>query len=412
MWASYAQEVEENDLALLGRADHYEWHFVQLMILITIVFCGAFMRPSRFCCFFVCASALILPSFAGIRPSFSLDFSAWNATDIAVAEITTTDGVFAVVESWKGNLKVGEKVSIPELRPDVNAPPISEYPDVCGRWEKDTRGISTRIPRQPVGSQIVLFLRRSQDSSAGQRPSQTGSSDLSWRPSDLLDSMQASAVWIGGSDLYAFRQIINPGLPILCKLPSSETEMRTRVLRITKLRRQFDADRALPPGKERASHLQVFVRSKVFPAKLAALGEIGKSGPDAVPIISQMLDDPSLVDDNRDLIDALVEAGGGSVGKELDDRLADELKFWKAEGPSLQPGWWNSSTDVHAPLRTHYSTTYELLLGLEKVRYGPALTTVTQLRKLWRELPPLAGESEADNEVLHQCDTLIGKLAR
>src|SRR5215470_1865272 len=40
------------------------------------------------------------PAFAGIRPSFSLDYSSWHATEIVLVEVTPMFGVFRVVESW------------------------------------------------------------------------------------------------------------------------------------------------------------------------------------------------------------------------------------------------------------------------------------------------------------------------
>ncbi len=379
------------------------------------------MGLCRLCRLVFLISALVLPSLAAIRPSFNVDFSAWNATDIVMAEVTPVDGDFRVIEALKGDLRTGEHLSVPELRPDSNSLPISEYPDVCEKWEKDPGRISTLIPKQPVGSRIVLFLTRAQDwqtsideqhHPARWRPSQAGNSDLSrWKPSDVRDSMQASVVWIGGSNLYAFRQIINPGRPVLCKQSSSETELRLRFLRISRLRREFDAAAALPPSEERAHRLEIFVRSTIFPAKLAALKEIGKSGPDAAPIISGLLDDPNLSEDAGDLIDALIEAGGKSVGKELNDRLADELKFWIAEGPSMQRGWLNGSAD-HSPLSTNYFTTYELVLGLEKTSYRPALPTLMKVRSVWRSLPLATYDPGSNNEMLSECDKVIRRLRK
>src|SRR4030095_3388719 len=53
---------------------------------------------------------------AGIRPSFQLEDNTWNATHIVVAtEGKTIDGVFRVLESWKGDLNPGDSIKIPEL---------------------------------------------------------------------------------------------------------------------------------------------------------------------------------------------------------------------------------------------------------------------------------------------------------
>src|SRR5689334_7675217 len=78
------------------------------------------------------ASVLLLTpnrALGGVRPSFSLDYSAWNATEIAVVETSKQDGIFQVTEVWKGTLRSRQLISLPELRPAPDAVPISLYPD-------------------------------------------------------------------------------------------------------------------------------------------------------------------------------------------------------------------------------------------------------------------------------------------
>src|SRR5580658_2628 len=53
---------------------------------------------------------------AGTRPSFYLDACAWDATHIVVVtEGERTDGQVSVLESWKGDLKPGDNITVPEL---------------------------------------------------------------------------------------------------------------------------------------------------------------------------------------------------------------------------------------------------------------------------------------------------------
>jgi hypothetical protein len=73
-----------------------------------------------------------IPVDAGIRPSFSLDGCSWRATHIVLVQTTPEDGVFSVVESWKGGLKPGDSLEIPELKPNRNAVPISELSKTAG----------------------------------------------------------------------------------------------------------------------------------------------------------------------------------------------------------------------------------------------------------------------------------------
>ena len=72
--------------------------------------------------------SFVPPSLAGIRPSFSLDYCSWHATDIVLVEVTPKPDVFRVVETWKGDLKTGHLVTVPELQPLTCALEIVAYP--------------------------------------------------------------------------------------------------------------------------------------------------------------------------------------------------------------------------------------------------------------------------------------------
>ena len=58
---------------------------------------------------------LLCPALGGIRPSFSLDYCSWHATDIVLVEATLTPATFRVVESWKGDLEPGRTVTVAKL---------------------------------------------------------------------------------------------------------------------------------------------------------------------------------------------------------------------------------------------------------------------------------------------------------
>lgn len=89
---------------------------------------------------------------AAIRPSFSFADSTWNATDIIVAtEGGAIDGKLQVLEVWKGNLRMGNNIVVPELA--AFAP-------------KTKRTVTwIRVKNPPLiyvtGSRLILFLKRS-----------------------------------------------------------------------------------------------------------------------------------------------------------------------------------------------------------------------------------------------------------
>jgi len=157
---------------------------------------------------------------------------------------------------------------------------------------------------------------------------------------------------------------------------------------------------------ERAELLKPYVRSDAFPAKRFALEQLGKCGPAALRTIQTMLDDPAYGLEAEDLIKAYSEASGESAGEELNDRLQKELAFWEATGPNLPQGWWNQDVTPDAPLRLRYGQTIQLIRGLQRTHYMPALTTATRLRDLWKSLPHLNDPSGLDG-LARECNDLI-----
>ena len=90
-------------------------------------------------------------------------------------------------------------------------------------------------------------------------------------------------------------------------------------------------------------------------------------------------------------------------------RLHRELEFWKSKGPSLRRGWWYADLNGHAPFRAHDLVTYELIGGLEKLRYPAALPTAVEFRKVWKSVPQ-ADNSCTGDEIGNECEKLIRAL--
>jgi hypothetical protein len=139
----------------------------------------------------------------------------------------------------------------------------------------------------------------------------------------------------------------------------------------------------------RAEGLKPYVRSDLYEAQQLALSELGKCGSSGSKIIREMLDSSAFADEAGELVKAFVEAGGESVGEELTIRLKRDLTFWQATAPSLSQGWRNQDARPHAPLQERYVQTLELVRGLDRTHYKPALGTATQLENFWRSLPQL-----------------------
>jgi hypothetical protein len=344
---------------------------------------------------------------ARIEPSFELDYCAWYSTHVVVVEVTAKDGVLSVVESWKGELRPGEHISIPELTPAFGAKPISLYPTKTNFFAYDKARLGEQIPRQPVGSRMVLFLKSGEGSEVS-RTTNTNSVEK-WRPADLFDEMKTSTAWIDGEQVYSFQQLINPGASKLFVLHSSLQQMKSRVTEINRIHKKLTEVVSNGNSGARAEGLKPYVHSTLFEAQRFALNELGKCGPSALSTIRGMLDDPAFADEAAELVRSLVEAGGEQVGEELNSRLQKELAFWQATAPSLSRGWWNQDATPHAPLRERYMQTFQLILALERTHYTPASITATQLGEFWRSLPKL-NDSSGLNQIAEECQKLVGHL--
>jgi hypothetical protein len=343
-------------------------------------------------------SCLVHSSLAGFRPSFWLEYCSWHATDVVLVQVSVMPGTFRVMESWKGDLKAGNLVNVPELQPPTGAMEIGAYPNEFADVVKG--GLNEHLPVQRVGSQMVLFLKKA--------PAEP---DDHWKPADLFGEMKTSAVWTDGGHLYAFRQPMNPGPSVLAPWDMSLDKMKGRVREIRRTQRELVKVIAIEDDAARAEGLKVYVRSDVLEAQQLALSELGKSGPKAVAKIREMLSDPAFADEGAALVKAFAEAGGESVGEELDRRLQEQLTFWQATAPTLSLGWWNQDVTLHAPLRERYGQTWELVLALEHAHYGPASITAEQLGNFWRSLPQL-NDPSGPNEMANECDKLAAEFRK
>ena len=333
------------------------------------------------------------PTHAGFRPSFSLDSCTWDATHIVLVATTSEGDVFIVMESWKGDLKAGDTLKVPELKPDSDAVPISRYPEGEAFDHTDESGVSGRIPRQPVGSQIVLFLKQRQEKDASSQATNIQASGQ-WQPASVYGGMKVSVVWIDGGQLFCFQQQMNPGPSALGRCwQRTQMDWPALIGRIKDvLQTQDNLARVfrLEDRNARVEQLQAIVYGDVwYGARKEALQGLGKAGPSALPAIQQILDKPPVPYDSRDLIRALAEAAGENAGNELNRRLRQNLDFWRSRGHSLKNGWWNQDATPDAPLRVKYDETIELVRALDHERYRPATRTAAELRDFWLSLPQL-----------------------
>jgi hypothetical protein len=330
---------------------------------------------------------------AEIGPSFSLEDSAWRATDIlVVTEGPTIDGNLRVLEVWKGSLKVNTDVSIPELASfaDETARVVSV------RYQEMNTSAATVV----TGSRMILFLKQPVEPLGR------------WRPANFFNDMTVSVLWIEQGRAYAFGQVINPGPTILVPTHWNEGAIKEETLGI--IRTQNAIAEAVKDDNltRRANSLEPFAQSKMWNARKLAFAELPKCGTNALPVLRAMLSNQDLAAQHSDVIEALGAAGGIAVGPELTTLVQSEFLFWKQTAPELPMGWWNGAglnwTNVEE-LRNHYGKLLSAVCVLGTIRYSGCKDAVTNVRDLWRSLPQL-GDKTGINQMSEQCDSVLQQI--
>ena len=245
-----------------------------------------------------------IPLDASFRPSFGLDGCTWNATHIVMVQTTAAGDVFSVLESWKGDLKPGDLVELPDLKPAENAPSISTYPESARSDLEGKVGIGGPIPRQPVGSQMILFLKKQEGSGDGRQ--------VKWEPANPWGGMKVSVLWIDGGKGFCFRQWNNPGPSALSECApwtarSSDIAVFTvRIQEVLQAQGDLAETLALKNEDVRAERLGRIALGDVYLAQKEAIDALGKAGTVALPQILQVLDKPPAFYDGDNLINVFV----------------------------------------------------------------------------------------------------------
>lgn len=329
----------------------------------------------------------VIPLDAGIRPSFSLDECSWNATHIVLVQTTANDAVFSVVESWKGDLKPGDSLELPELKPAENAVPITSYPKPAESNLQDEFGISEQIPRQPIGSRTILFLKKQEGGGVG--------TPVKWEPASASGGMKVSVIWIDGGKAFCFQQWMNPGPSALSQcmrwqVRSSDVAVfTTRIQEVLQVHRDLAEALALKNADLRAHRLGRIALGDAYQAQKEAMNALAKAGTVALPEILQVMDKPPGFYDGDALIRMLVEAAGKDSGRQLHARLQQDVIYWETVGPTLTQDWLGRLIEVGSPLFVKFNETSLLVRELDKEHYAPAAQTVAELRRFWISQPQL-----------------------
>jgi hypothetical protein len=357
--------------------------------------------------FLLCGSASKVQT--AIRPSFQLETCSWNATDIVVAtEGKKIDGVFRVLEAWKGDLNPGDTIKVPELASfQSEASRVVQSP----WYEKETKD---RVI--VTGERMVLFLKRDAQTAvtetASAAPGPTHS--IKWKSASLFDEMSVSVVWIEEGRAFCFLQLMNPGPSLLVRLGLTEDELKNQSQQIKATQNSLLQAAGITNLATRAEALAPFAHDSLDQAREAAFAELKKVGPTALPVLRRLLADDSLLDIHAGVVEVLAETGKNDAAPDLVGLIKSDLEFWTRAGPILKKGWWNGegfgSLEEVEPLRDRYSRDYEALLYLKKRPYRGSEASVTEFRDVWRSWQPL--EEIGSDQMSKACDEVLAELDR
>ena len=332
-------------------------------------------------------------------PAFSLDYCAWGATHIVVVtEGEKIDGKVRVLESWKGDLKPGEEITVPEL---AEVAPAKKR--VISAWLPRKKN----LPEAVSCSRMVLFLVRNPEKVVPGKP------DKPWLPTEGIwggkIGMEFSVAWIESDEAIAFDRPWNPGDAVLLPQGQNECAMKCRVDEVLDARSAYDAALRQADSAKFAAALPTILRTYCHPATRAVFARLEKDGKGSLSAIRSVLQNESLLHCHSDAIDSLVEVGGAGVGAELTNLLKAELAFWKKRGPNLKANFLRGAgldwEDLRA-LYNHRTKAVYILSAIQKFRVPGSRDTVVAFRDYWRSLPQLRESSDLDK----WCDDVLKAL--
>jgi hypothetical protein len=319
---------------------------------------------------------------AELIPSFDLTYSAWHATHIVVA-----DDKGAVLESWAGDLKPGDKVPIGDFRLPAELK--------VSRWAELGSPNKAKTPAHVPTRRVVLFLLKEGAKAA-------------WQPAAMYGQYDISTAWIQGGKVYALQQFINPGPLELLPIAESEATFKKQVSAVRDRKAKLRAALAESDLGKRAVELRQFLGAG-DPGRAEALRGLvacGKAGAEALAEILSRRGDAA---DKLSAVRGLVQIGR-PAGGELIELLRTELGFWKAVAPDLPANWPGAGGIV----ADHLARLQAALASAQPYKGVSAdqRRVIEETRKLWGENPVLRVKPRPGGHPAILADRILTSLNR
>lgn len=321
------------------------------------------------------------PAAPEILPSFSLAHSAFEASDILlVSEGERIDGELVVLESWKGGYEAGEQLRLPAL---AEFAPEEERQAHAPLWQPE------KADSMPIvsGDRMLVFLAQPEGDALQPAPSHLEGRGT--QPASIYGGQRVATIWLEGGAGYAVQQLINPGPSRMTPLGQNEESLRQSILELAEARSNVERLAQIEDVPQRTQSLRALViETEHRAARALAYRRLGECGPEALPVLEELVLNEALAGQGSMHVEALRPLGTELSGPLLARLLEGELAFWTELAPHLELGWWSDFSELGGTTRNLRQARYSRALGALRLLVDephPAAIDVAQrLALLWR----------------------------
>lgn len=336
----------------------------------------------------------------------SLNFTAWNSTHIVVVtEGDKIDGVLEVVESWKGDLKKGQKLTFPELArfSSLESRAVQrsrdDFASLLPSKNKEQlllKGIERKVSHVTC-SRMILFLVRQQ--------APHGKSGVKWLPGSMTaeqdwpgapePNVLGCAAWVENRLIYYCDDIWDKR-PGIYAAAMTEAELKQKIKIV--LSQQAAVEKAIKQGSSARIRDVLLPILRADPGgykySFQVLRQIVGSSAAGLEAIRALLDDPVFAKSYPLLFNATTAQKVSLPGPYLVQLLDRETTFWREKAKTLQVGWWStmgpaSAGDELMDLIGRFGMGVDIVRLLGESAYSDGRRAVIEYEALLDSLPQL-----------------------
>jgi hypothetical protein len=329
-----------------------------------------------------------------------LDSCVWDATHIViVTQADKTDIAVEIVDSLKGDLKKGDRITIPDLAEFA----LENERAIKKAWLPLVKE-GPNPPTHVNGVRMILFLIKSEEK---EEPGQTAA--IAWKPANLdWHEIRVSMAWIEQDQVFAFRQEMNPGASELLAAGMSGRRMHDRVVETVKHQNALFKAIAQSDQTKIAEALLPLLHMDSSRVGSYALRTLRKSGKQVLPVLVRVLSDEGSARWYHDAVEEIVKTEEWGAGPLLTGMLDCELSFWRMRGPSINPHWCGIDDEELEFLHDRCRKVDAVLMGLRKLRFAGCQKEVADFKDTWLRLPQLFGLGP--DGLVETCDKILADI--